>query len=424
MGYNILFWPDINYEPGHWRPVLSMAQKVKNAYMGCAIRFLCTPECKSIVESVKMPSGTRLFGSNEIFTILDKFFPVGYSTLVNEKPEEARLRIDHCLKIAQGEFDGLLKTFKPHLLIAGYFVSMEALLIQYRYNKIRNSSDPEMKIIIITTFLRHPSEDPAITSIRFLAHHAQEQSSKLMRAAVGDTTKSSAFNGSFSSIQDFISPLETVTELITCPQELDHDHFKHRKNTYYVESCILDTNPNYIPGKNLNLIYATAGSRVRDYIESAKAMFQTLQNIIRISAASHRTLELAVGYTLREKFSSTSKITIKEWTDQADSLKRARSAVVHGGLATIKECIYFGIPPIVIPLGKDQMDNALRVVNKEVGTMIMLDTLTPVELYNTILNAEKNSDINNNLSNMQRKFIAMERSQPSIWYIKRALGIL
>jgi len=416
-----------------------MAQKIKkwakNENVDCKIKFLCTPECKSIVERVKWPNRRRLFGEREIKTILEDLFPVGYSSLANEKPEEARSRIDHCQKIASGAFDKLLKKFQPHLLIAGYFTSMEALLIKYRYDMVirkhlkeefPGGDFPEMNIIIATTFLRHPSEDPAITSLRFLMHHAREHSSKLMQAAMGNTTESSKFNGSLSSIQEFIGPLETVTELITCPQELDHDDFKHRENTYYVEPCILDTNPSCkFIDRDADLIYATAGSRVRDYVQSAKTMFQTLQRMINIAAAKNKKLEMAVGYALAEEFVSTGRITITEWADQTYSLKRAQSAVVHGGLASIKECIYFGIAPVVVPMGKDQMDNALRVINKEVGSMLMLDDLTEDGLYNAIMKAKLNSGIQKRLKEMQKSFMTLEKANPSpsIEHIKKALGM-
>jgi len=436
MSNNILFWPDVNYEPGHWRPVMSIAQKVKEwaeeDEINCNIKFLCTPECQPIVERVREPNGDRVFCEDEIETVLKDLFPIGYSSLANERPEEAHSRMNHCLKIASGAFDELLKDFQPRLLIAGFFVSMEALIIKHRYDTIirkrledefPENDFPEMEIIITTTFLRHPNEDPAITSLRFLAHHAPEHSSKMMQAAFGNSAESKRFNGSLSSVKEFIDPLEDVVELITCPKELDHDDFKHRKYTHYVEPCILDTNPEHNPTKDVNLIYTTAGSRVRDYVESAKSMFQALQRMINITAAKNRKLEMAVGYTLREEFDSTDKITIKEWADQADSLKRARSAIIHGGLASIKECIYFGIPPIVIPMGKDQMDNAIRVVDKEVGSMLMLDDLTEQGLYNAIMKAELNTGVKKRLDKMRIKFREYENAKLSIGYIKEALGI-
>lgn len=434
MSYKILFWPDVRYEPGHWRPVMSMAQKIK----GCTeivgnnndnnnIRFLCTPECRQIVDRVKIAEIDPLFGNHEIETILPEHFRVGYSSLASEMPEEARSRIDHCQKIADGEFDNMLRSFRPHLLIAGYFVSMEALIIQYRYNKIvrhtLGSNTPELKIMITTTYLRHPAEDPAITSLRFLAHHAQEHSAKLMQAATGDAV----YDGSFASIQNFISPLEDVVELITCPQELDHENFQHRENTHYVEPCILDVEPHIQPPKDEELIYASAGSRVLDYVDGARSMFQTLQDMMKtpLATKANRKLEMAVGFALEKDFKDCEEknITIKNWADQTESLKRAKSAIIHGGLATIKECIYFGIPPVIVPLGKDQTDNALRVVNKEVGVMIMPGALDGDRLYNVIMDAETNSDIRLKTETMQEKFRAYEAAGLSVNFVKNVLGI-
>jgi hypothetical protein len=440
--YNILFWPDINYEPGHWRPVMSIANKLKDkAGTTCSVKFLCTPECKPIIENVLMPNKSRLFGVGEVATILEDLFPVGYSTLATEKPEEARSRIDHCLKIAEGELDDVLVESAPDLLIAGFFVSMEALIIQYRYNSVLRSkvaekhdvlldNVPELKIMITTTYLRHPSEDPAITSLRFLTHHSQEQSLRLMEAAK-PLTEGDNYPDTFSRILDFISPLETVTELITCPKILDHKEFKHPKEdkyVHYVEPCILDIQGSN-PDRDTNLIYASAGSRVRDYVESAKTMFRVLKEMIDEGGpARERTLNMAVGYSLkaefdREKFANPPKIKILEWADQTTSLKKAKSAVIHGGLASIKECIHFGTPIIVIPMGKDQMDNALRVANKEVGAIVMLGSLTPASLNKAILEVERNADIQENLEKMRAVFEEEETKAKSITLIKKELGI-
>jgi UDP:flavonoid glycosyltransferase YjiC (YdhE family) len=156
-------------------------------------------------------------------------------------------------------------------------------------------------------------------------------------------------------------------------------------------------------------------------------MFITLGGMARIAASANRKLKIAVGFALREAFTATNNIDITDWAVQTDILKEARSAVVHGGLATIKECIYFGIPPIVVPLGKDQMDNALRVVNKNVGSMVILSNTTAQGFYDAVMRAELNHSIQKALRTMRNKFLKLEQGQIakrfSITYIKEALGI-
>ncbi len=415
----ILFWPDIHFETGHWRPMLAMADKVRQQ-PEFEVGFLCTPECQPIIDNCGL---TPVPSYNVVLTDLYK---VGYSSLIFEKPEEAHSRIEHCLRIAEGELDAVINAFQPDILIAGYFIALEALLIQNRYNR---SAGRNMKVIISTTFLRHPNEDPYITSLRFLGHHSQEVSSRLMKAAAPDAENNEQFDGSFDSIKEFVHPLDTVRELITCPEVLDHpEHVQmHRPDTHYVEPSILDTSGNQT--KDPKLIYASAGSRVRDYVEGARTLFRMLRTMVNLNAAGTRKLEMAVGYALKEEFSNSQKIKIIDWADQTESLKRARSAVVHGGLATIKECIYFGIPPIIVPLGKDQMDNALRVANKKVGSFMMLDTLNEQKLYDTILAAETNLEVQRNIEKMQNIFMELEHPSgedelpPSLVQINLELGI-
>jgi zeaxanthin glucosyltransferase len=48
-------------------------------------------------------------------------------------------------------------------------------------------------------------------------------------------------------------------------------------------------------------------------------------------------------------------------------LERARVMVTHGGLGSVKECIQFGVPMLVIPLAIDQPGNAARVAYHGLG---------------------------------------------------------
>lgn len=415
----ILIWPDISFEPGHFRPVVAIAQKLRNN--GHTIHFLCTPECESIVSKYD-------FSYDLIFK---DYYPVGYSTLAAQKPEEARSRIDHCQRIAEGCLETVINEFNPDLLIAGYFISLEALLIHYRHG---------VPFIITTTFLRHPNEDPVIASIRFLTYHAPEISSKLMNTA--DAEALTPYTGTLESYRAFVEPMEKNSiEVITCPEILDYpeaaaqiagkiesDYPETATSmiTHYIEPSIVnESDSGFNPGDKYKLVYATAGSRVRDYLESARRLFKILERMIGVSGMENRYLNLAVGHDLQEEFIDKKRIRIDGgWASQTADLQFARSAVIHGGLATIKECIYFGVPPIVVPLGKDQMDNAQRVLLHKVGTMVMLDTLDENKLAKAILDAENDPDIRKNIQKMRDCFVEMEDSPESVKIINKFLGTL
>ncbi len=416
----ILIWPDISFEPGHFRPVVAIAQKLRNS--GHTIRFLCTPECESIMLQYDF-TYDLVFG---------EYYPVGYSTLAAQKPEEARSRIDHCQRIADGYLDEVIEAFEPDLLLAGYFISLEALLIYYRY---------EIPFTITTTFLRHPNEDPAIASIRFLTYHAPEISVKLMNSAPR-TPPVEPFIGTLESYRDFVSPMESESvsmEFITCPAMLDYPdaaaqitgsvapEYPETASTmksYYIEpSIVQETDEGFDPGASYKVVYATAGSRVRDYLESARQLFKILERMINIAGMENRYLNLAVGHDLQEEFVNKKRIRVAPgWASQTADLQKAKVAVVHGGLATVKESIFYGVPPVIVPLGKDQMDNAQRVLLHKVGAVVMLDTLDETRMSKTILDAENDPEVRKNLTRMRNAFIAMEADAPSVRLINAFLS--
>jgi UDP:flavonoid glycosyltransferase YjiC (YdhE family) len=65
------------------------------------------------------------------------------------------------------------------------------------------------------------------------------------------------------------------------------------------------------------------------------------------------------------------RCVVVPWADQKRELKSATVAIVHGGLGTIKECIWAGVPMIVCPFGRDNFVNGRRV--EELGLGVVFD---------------------------------------------------
>ncbi|KAM4809753.1 UDP-glucuronosyltransferase 3A1 [Rhinophrynus dorsalis] len=68
-------------------------------------------------------------------------------------------------------------------------------------------------------------------------------------------------------------------------------------------------------------------------------------------------------------------VKIMDWISQNDLLghPKARLLVTHGGLNSLMEAIYHGVPVVAIPLFGDQPDNAVRIKAKHFGTFIPTD---------------------------------------------------
>jgi UDP:flavonoid glycosyltransferase YjiC (YdhE family) len=58
---------------------------------------------------------------------------------------------------------------------------------------------------------------------------------------------------------------------------------------------------------------------------------------------------------------------IVDAVSQVEVLKRASLMITHGGLNSVKECIFFGVPMVVFPLVGDQFNNANSVEYHGIG---------------------------------------------------------
>ncbi|HET6379017.1 MAG TPA: glycosyltransferase [Methylocella sp.] len=91
-------------------------------------------------------------------------------------------------------------------------------------------------------------------------------------------------------------------------------------------------------------------------------------------------IEIRGGVMLADLGPVPENVVIVERTPQLGILKRAHLVLTHGGAATIKEAVYFGVPLIVFPLGVDQPENAARIARHGIGLRASLKKLTPGRL--------------------------------------------
>ncbi|MDR1117389.1 MAG: hypothetical protein LBL09_03985 [Oscillospiraceae bacterium] len=65
---------------------------------------------------------------------------------------------------------------------------------------------------------------------------------------------------------------------------------------------------------------------------------------------------------------------------QLDVLKKTDLFITHGGMNSVNEALYFGVPMIAFPIGLDQPLVARQVENVNAGLMLSLNDLSPTEL--------------------------------------------
>jgi MGT family glycosyltransferase len=65
--------------------------------------------------------------------------------------------------------------------------------------------------------------------------------------------------------------------------------------------------------------------------------------------------------------SAPRNVTVTRWARHADVLPHCSAVITHGGHGTVMKALIAGVPLIVVPLGRDQPDNAARVLYAGAG---------------------------------------------------------
>lgn len=65
--------------------------------------------------------------------------------------------------------------------------------------------------------------------------------------------------------------------------------------------------------------------------------------------------------------SARDNVTVTQWARHADVLPHCSAVITHGGHGTVMKTLIAGVPLVLVPLGRDQPDNAGRVVHAGAG---------------------------------------------------------
>jgi MGT family glycosyltransferase len=83
-----------------------------------------------------------------------------------------------------------------------------------------------------------------------------------------------------------------------------------------------------------------------------------------------------------ESFGTLPKnISIHAWVPQVEILKRAALFITHGGMNSVHDGLYFGVPLLLIPQQSEQTVIALRVVELGAGLMLKKSKINPQTIH-------------------------------------------
>jgi zeaxanthin glucosyltransferase len=200
-----------------------------------------------------------------------------------------------------------------------------------------------------------------------------------------------------------------------CPRELGlPDGDPHDAPRYYIEPSI-DLNRAQPPfdwsrldgGRPLLLCSFGSQSRV---VLKAKQVLQVVIDAMAARPDWQAVVSLGASWSAEEFTAVPANVVLAGMVPQLDLLQKAAIMVTHGGLNSLKECVFFGVPMIVIPIDLDQPSNALRIVQHGLGLMAEPDTVSPDALLSLIDRIQQDEAFKRRSVAMQQRFREIETS--------------
>lgn len=113
------------------------------------------------------------------------------------------------------------------------------------------------------------------------------------------------------------------------------------------------------------VVYVSLGTIVQQDIAFYRAVFEAFKDYpaqFILSAGKHTDLT-ALG-TIPQNF------IVRPFVPQLEILKRADAFITHGGMNSVHEGLYYGVPEVVVPHQFEQKMNAMRVAETGAGVML------------------------------------------------------
>jgi MGT family glycosyltransferase len=109
---------------------------------------------------------------------------------------------------------------------------------------------------------------------------------------------------------------------------------------------------------------------------------------------------------------------VRNYIPQLEILKKTDVFISHGGLNSISEALYYGVPVIVIPIANDQPAVAKRVSELGAGLELRLEEITPTLLRDSTSTIISNHNYRSHSQELGESFIRAGGYQAAVHEIK------
>ncbi|GAA5528859.1 nucleotide disphospho-sugar-binding domain-containing protein [Herpetosiphon gulosus] len=222
-----------------------------------------------------------------------------------------------------------------------------------------------------------------------------------------------------------LRPQLEIPELVLCPQVFDFPRPSVEQGIFYCEPSIdLDRQEAAFDWSQIDpnkpLIFCTLGSQSHIY-KPSRRFFQTVIDIMRSRPDWQLIMALGQKFQAHEFANVPANVQLLQWASVEQILPRTSVMITHGGVGTIKECVYFNVPMVVFPGNRDQPGYAARVVYHELGLMGAMGKVSAQALETMLNQVIQNPNFRQRVTAMGEEFRALEAASPALELIQSKL---
>jgi UDP:flavonoid glycosyltransferase YjiC (YdhE family) len=231
--------------------------------------------------------------------------------------------------------------------------------------------------------------------------------------------------GDIETATSFMCAAPRMPEILLCPRRFDFPRPDAPHRHYAGPTIDLDRKEPDFDWHRLRpdtpILYCSLGSQGHLSASTRRILRAAIDALARLPDWQGI---VAIGPTLStEEFRPAGdNVVVVNFAPQLGILKRASLMITHGGLNTVRECIYHGVPMIVCPLMRDQPGNAARVVYHGLGVASDPRRVSAETLRRLVETVGRAPAIRANVEAMAREFRRAEAEEPAVDIVERMLA--
>lgn len=227
-----------------------------------------------------------------------------------------------------------------------------------------------------------------------------------VRRVVSNSIASLIFGIKINDLLTMFSPQSSTLNVVFTsryfqPEEATFDD----KCLFIGPTPTISINDDSFPIRNLEnskkkIIYATLGTIYNNWIGFFK-------NIIEAFKDSEYLVVMSTGNKerLKQIGDIPENFIVRDFVPQAEVLKHADLFIAHGGMGSVSDGMYLGVPMILVPLGADQFFNAYRLQELGAGKVLKKSEVTAENLRREVKVILENKSFKAGVRKVQESFI-------------------